>query len=139
MNFHIPDRSGIQYRQPATVAEAVKILAENKGRAAIMGGGTDLMIDLRSGEFKGDLLVDVTGIAELQGIREENGRVVIGAGVTIEELRQSPIVKDKLPALAAAADKFAGLQIRNRGTIGGNVGHAAPCGDTHPPSILYDG
>ncbi len=139
MNFHLPDRSGIAYHQPKTVAEAVKILAENKGRAAIIAGGTDLMIDIRAGEFKGGALVDVKGIAELSGIREEGGRIVIGAGVAIEELRQSALIKEKLPALALAADKFAGLQIRNQGTIGGNVGHAAPCGDTHPPIILYEG
>ncbi|MDL2259711.1 FAD binding domain-containing protein [Deltaproteobacteria bacterium OttesenSCG-928-K17] len=109
------------------------------GKAALIAGGTDLMIDIRDGKFKGEALVDVKGIAEMRELKEDGGRISIGAAVSIEELRQSELVRKKLPALAKAADKFAGLQIRNQGTIGGNVGHAAPCGDTHPPIILYDG
>ena len=140
MNFHIPQRDHIQYHRPANVEDAVKCLQEaQEGRAAIIAGGTDLMIDIRSGEFKGDCLVDVKGITEMQSLKEEDGRISIGAAVSIEELRQSKLINEKLPALACAANKFAGLQVRNQGTIGGNVGHAAPCGDTHPPIILYDG
>ena len=131
-------REHIEYLRPATVDEAVRALAEMEG-AAVIAGGTDMMIDLREGKFKGSRLVDVTTIAEMRGLEDHGEHISIGAGVKIEELRQSALVKEKLPALALAADKFAGLQVRNQGTIGGNVGHAAPCGDTHPPLILYDG
>lgn len=131
-------REHIEYHRPLTVAEAVESMAGSEG-AAIIAGGTDMMIDLREGKFKGSRLVDVTNIAEMRELKDNGDHISIGATVKIEDLRQSPLVKEKLPALAQAADKFAGLQVRNQGTIGGNVGHAAPCGDTHPPLILYDG
>lgn len=138
MNFHEPDRSGIDYVRPDGVDAAVAAMARDGAKA--VAGGTDLMVDIRSGGFSGGTLVDLTGIPELRGIREEaDGRVSIGAAVTIEEIRQSPLIREKLPALAKATHKFASLQIRNMATLGGNVGHAAPCGDTHPPIILYDG
>ncbi|MDL2226095.1 FAD binding domain-containing protein [Deltaproteobacteria bacterium OttesenSCG-928-M10] len=133
------NRDHIKYHRPKTVAEAVETLGRSPETTGIMAGGTDLMIDLRDGKFKGDCLVDVTAIEGFGHLREEDGHISIGAGVKIEELRQSELVKTRLPALARAADKFAGLQVRNQATIGGNVGHAAPCGDTHPPLILYGG
>ncbi|UQZ88997.1 hypothetical protein C4J81_07220 [Deltaproteobacteria bacterium Smac51] len=129
-------REHIEYFRPTTVDEAVAALTDEAG---IIAGGTDMMIDLRSGSFKGSRLVDVTGIEELRVLKEEGDTVIVGAGVKIEELRSNELVRTKLPALAQAANKFAGLQVRNQATIGGNVGHAAPCGDTHPPLILYDG
>ncbi len=127
----------IEYLRPAAVTEAVEALSHNG--SAVMAGGTDLMISLRGGGFTGDRLVDVTGIDEMRRLASENEKISIGAAVKIEELRQSPLVREMLPALARAADVFAGQQVRNMATIGGNVGHAAPCGDTHPPLILYGG
>lgn len=137
MNFYQPDRSGIDYCRPANLADAVAALS--KEGAEIVAGGTDIMIDIRAGWFKGNSLVDVKSIEELRGIHEENDRIVIGSGTTIEEIRQSPLVREKLPVLAKSTERFASLQIRNQATIGGNVGHAAPCGDTHPALIMYDG
>lgn len=130
-------RSHIEYHRPTTVDQALAALATPG--AGIIAGGTDFMIDLRNGEFHGPRLVDVTGIEEMQELREEDDLISIGAAVKIEALRQSHLVAAKVPALGRACDKFAGLQVRNMATIGGNVGHAAPCGDTHPPLILYDG
>lgn len=127
----------LEYLRPADVTEALAGLS--RPGAAVVAGGTDLMISVRDGSFSGDRLVDVTGVAEMRGLTPEDDRISLGAIVKIEELRQSPLVREKLPALARAAEVFAGLQIRNMATIGGNVGHAAPCGDTHPPLILYDG
>lgn len=127
----------IEYFRPAAVAEAVEAL--RREGAAVVAGGTDLMISLREGAFTGDRLVDVTGIEEMRRLAPEGDFISIGAAVKIEELRRNPLTREKLPALALAADVFAGQQVRNMATIGGNVGHAAPCGDTHPPLILYDG
>lgn len=131
-------RENLEYIRPKTVAEATQALAEAKGRSAIINGGTDMMIDLRSGKFKGDRLVDISGLADLKVLKEEGGQVIVGAGVTIEELRQSDLIKTKLPALALCAEKFAGQQVRNQGTIGGNVAHASPSGDTQPPLVIYE-
>jgi CO/xanthine dehydrogenase FAD-binding subunit len=132
-------REHIRYLRPATVDEAVKFLSENAGRAAVINGGTDMMIDVRSGKFTGDCLVDVSGIPELREIREEGDAVSIGAGVTIEKMAASSLLREKLPAMAQAGINFAGRQIRNSATIGGNVAHASPSGDTQPSLVLYDG
>jgi carbon-monoxide dehydrogenase medium subunit/xanthine dehydrogenase FAD-binding subunit len=130
-------RADLEYHRPRTVDEALSYLARPGAR--IIAGGTDLMIDIKSGHFKGKSLVDVSGIEKMSRLRAEDGLISIGAAVKIEEIRKSALVAEKIPALALACDKFAGHQIRNQATIGGNVGHAAPCGDTHPPLILYDG
>lgn len=130
-------RDHIEYHRSTTVEAALESLASPG--AEIIAGGTDFMIDLRTGKFTSSRLVDVTGIEEMRRLEEIGGLVSIGAAVRIEELRQSELIVRQAPALGLACDKFAGLQVRNMGTIGGNVGHAAPCGDTHPPLILYEG
>ena len=132
-------RENIRYFVPATVQEAVKLLAENAGKAAVISGGTDIMIDVRSGKFTGDCLVDVSRIPELKEIKRDGDAISIGAAVTIEQLAKSPLLQAELPAMAQAGINFAGRQIRNTGTIGGNVAHASPSGDTQPSLVLYEG
>lgn len=132
-------RENIRYFRPSTVEEAVKILAENAGKSAVIAGGTDIMIDVRSGKFTGDCLVDISGIAGLKEIRKDGDAISVGACVTIEQLAHSPLLLDKLPALAQSGINFAGRQIRNSATIGGNVAHASPSGDTQPSLVLYEG
>jgi CO/xanthine dehydrogenase FAD-binding subunit len=131
--------NSINYFLPASVADAVDILVSEKGSVPL-AGGTDLMVELNTGEFKGSALVDLGKIRELKELKidgTDGADISIGSMVTIEELRSTDLVRCLLPALAKAADNFAGQQIRNQATIGGNVAHAAPCGDTHPPLILY--
>ncbi|MDR1044437.1 MAG: FAD binding domain-containing protein [Candidatus Adiutrix sp.] len=131
-------REHIRYYRPQSVAEAVALLREHSGKSAIINGGTDVLIDVRSGKFTGDCLVDISRIQEIKGVREHDGAIIVGAGVTIEELATSRILQEKLPALALTGINFAGRQIRNVATIGGNVAHASPSGDTQTGLTVYD-
>jgi CO/xanthine dehydrogenase FAD-binding subunit len=129
-------RSSLTYHRPESLDEALDLLGSGQN-LKIVGGGTDLMIDLRADQLKASGLVDVTVLSELHEISAQGQEVVIGAAVTIEELGRSAFIRSKLPVISKAAEVFGGLQIRNQATIGGNVGHASPSGDMLPPLLLY--
>jgi CO/xanthine dehydrogenase FAD-binding subunit len=80
----------------------------------------------------------VSRLDELKKIETRNGRLSIGAAVTISELLKSDTIAEAAPALQIAAAKFASRQVRNVATIGGNVAHCSPCGDTIPPLLIHD-
>jgi len=125
------------YEVPTTIADATEILA--RGDATILAGGTDLMVQGESGRVQYQpTLINVRRIAEMQGVMQEDGYVHIGALVTITELERNPIVKEQLPLLVRAADVFASPQIRNAGTMGGNICNASPAGDTLVPLIVLN-
>ena len=128
----------VEYIRPPDVAGALDFLRDYSGDTTILAGGTDVMIDLRSGVLKTRYLLDVSRLTELREIKLENGALIIGAGVTITEIGQSEIIGRHAPALQVAAGKFAGRQVRNIATIGGNVAHCSPCGDTIPPLLIHD-
>ena len=130
--------SGIeQYRVPRSLAEAVDIL--RAGKVTVLAGGTDLMVQLRSGKLRaGPVLMNIRHLPELQGIGEAEGVVRIGALVTISELLASPLVRARLGLLWQACDHFASDQIRNAGTLGGNICNASPAGDTLVPLLALD-
>lgn len=106
-----------------SVAGAVEGLRKHSGKAKILAGGTDLIGGLRGGIYlePPEALVNLKRIPELHHISEEKGTVMIGATVTLTEIEESAIIKDKLPLLAKAASKTASRLLRNSGTIGGNV------------------
>jgi 4-hydroxybenzoyl-CoA reductase beta subunit len=111
----------LEYRRPATLAEALSLLQADGGPAAILGGGTDLVARLKLGILSPKVVVDVTGIPGLRYIREENGALAIGAATTLRAVATSPEVACVFPALAKAAQSVASFQIRSVGTLGGNV------------------
>jgi len=117
------------YVFPATVSEAVTVLSTNRGKARIIAGGTDLILELQDGKNTCDVLVDLTQIAELKNITEENGFIRIGASVTHAQAAKSELVLRHAPALAQACRKVGSLQIRNMGTIIGNVVTGNPAAD----------
>jgi carbon-monoxide dehydrogenase medium subunit len=117
------------YVFPATVSEAVTVLSTNRGKARIIAGGTDLMLELQDGKNTCDVLVDLTQIAELKNITEENGFIRIGASVTHAQAAKSELVLKHAPALAQACRKVGSLQIRNMGTIIGNIVTGNPAAD----------
>ena len=117
------------YVFPATVSEAVTVLSTNRGKARIIAGGTDLMLELQDGKNTCDVLVDLTQIAELKNITEENGFIRIGASVTHAQASKSELVLKHAPALAQACRKVGSLQIRNMGTIIGNIVTGNPAAD----------
>jgi len=130
--------SDIEYYRPHDLDEAVTFLARNGATTRILAGGTDLMIDRRAGTLNTDCLCDVSRLVELKRIEIIDDRLEIGAGVTMNEIVHSETIARFAPALKIAASQFAGNQIRNVATLGGNVAHCSPCGDTVPPLLIHD-
>jgi CO/xanthine dehydrogenase FAD-binding subunit len=128
----------VDYIRPQDLGEALDFINDYAPDATILAGGTDVMIDMRSGVLKSRYLLDVSRLPELRDIKFDNGELTIGAGVTITEIDQSETIGRYAPALQKAADRFAGRQVRNIATIGGNVAHCSPCGDTIPPLLIHD-
>ncbi|HOW96427.1 MAG TPA: FAD binding domain-containing protein [Kiritimatiellia bacterium] len=130
----------IEIRFPGSLAEALAWQADEKTRGRPLAGGTDLMVQWESGVAAiPERAVSLWGLKELKGIRETPRGIEIGAMTTHTELRSSPLVREKLPALAAAAATVGGRQIQNRGTIAGNVANASPAGDLAPTLLITDG
>ena len=128
----------VEYIRPEGLTAALNFLNDCSPDTTILAGGTDVMIDMRAGVLKSRFLLDVSRLPELRTIKFDNGELTIGAGVTITEIGQSEIIGRHAPALQKAADKFASRQVRNIATIGGNVAHCSPCGDTIPPLLIHD-
>jgi CO/xanthine dehydrogenase FAD-binding subunit len=128
----------VDYIRPQNLGKALGFLEEYGPDTTILAGGTDVMIDMRAGVLKSRYLLDVSRLPELRAIKFDNGELNIGAGVTITEIGQSEIIERHAPVLQKAADKFASRQVRNIATIGGNVAHCSPCGDTIPPLLIHD-
>ena len=124
------------YVAPTSLEQAVEQLQE-LGEVTILAGGTDLMPQARAGRVKfRRTLMNIRRIPELRDISREDGEIRIGALVTISEMMAHPLVREHLPLLAQAGDHFASAQIRNAGTIGGNICNASPAGDTLVPLMV---
>ena len=126
------------YKTPETLVEACDLLWAYGGRAKIIAGGTDLVIGLRNGDHQPQCLIDITKIEELRRIGERDGTVSIGAAVTHSEIVSSPLIKKYGNVLSDAASEIGSPQIRNLGTIGGNIVNASPAADTLPPLMVLD-
>lgn len=112
-------------------------LSRMTGEGKILGGGTDLIIKLRMGLVKPDCLCYLGYVKELKEIRREGEDLSIGAYATMTEIEKNEAVRRDYPALMDAAADVGSLQIRNNGTIGGNIGNASPAGDLLPVLYLY--
>jgi len=110
-----------QYHRPRTVAEAATLLAAHPGRARLIAGGTDLMPNMKHGLATPQHLIALKQIEELHGIVERDGELVIGAAETLTAVSRHDVVRRRFPSLALAAGSVAGPQLRNMGTIGGNI------------------
>lgn len=119
-----------EYLFPRSVEEAIELLERYGGDARIIAGGTDLVLQLKRGEVKAKVLVDITRIPEIRGIREEDGYIWIGATTTHQEVAESPLIQAKAGLLARACRSIGSLQIRNVGTVGGNIVNAMPAADS---------
>jgi CO/xanthine dehydrogenase FAD-binding subunit len=119
---------------PRSLDEAIGLKAERPDAVPIEGG-TDVMVDLNFDRARPAALINLNEVAELKGWSRENGTLRLGAALTYAEAMQSPL-RDELPALAEASRTVGSPQIRNRGTIGGNLGTASPAGDAHPPLLI---
>lgn len=127
-----------KYRKAASVAEAVRLLAEDPFSIPI-AGGTDILVKLRKGHRQYANLVDIHGLAELKSITlEEDGTLSVSAGATFTEVMESDLVRNHAPVLAEGASWVAGPQVRNVGTIGGNICNGSVCADSVPPLLVLD-
>ncbi|MGI9951042.1 FAD binding domain-containing protein [Moorellaceae bacterium AZ2] len=118
------------YYRPRTIDEALKILAAHNGEARIIAGGTDLVLDLKNKSKQARYLVDIRSIEGMGVIEEKGGKIYLGAGVTHSQAANSQLIREKATALAEAAAQVGSLQIRNVGTVVGNVVNAQPAADT---------
>jgi 4-hydroxybenzoyl-CoA reductase subunit beta len=110
-----------EYLKPRTVDEAVSHLGRLGKKAKILAGGTDLFIQMKKKRVSSRYIIDLMGIPELGQIEEENGEVRIGAGVSLSSLERSVLIKERFRSLWEAAQVIATPQLRNMGTIGGNL------------------
>src|ERR671914_590318 len=119
----------IAFHRPETLAQALEIKAEHPV-ALPLAGGTDLMVELNFRRRQPGAILDLTAVPELTGWAPEDGRLRVGAGVTYTRLIEE--LGDRLPGLAIASRTVGSPQIRNRGTVGGNLATASPAGDAPP-------
>jgi len=118
------------YFTPATVAEALDILRRYDGQARVVGGGTDLLVETRRGLHRPvEAMVDVTHIDGLNAITTEDNQIVIGCGVTHSQIVKDREIVQHGTCLSESCGVIGGPQVRNVGTLAGNVAHALPAGD----------
>lgn len=125
--------------RPDSVAEACRLGLEHGRAAAYLAGGTELLVDLRSGRKTVAHVIALMNLAELREIRCDGDTLHIGALATLNEIAESPAVLERYPALPEAIMKMAGVQIRNLGTMGGNFSCGVPCSDTPPITCAAGG
>jgi CO/xanthine dehydrogenase FAD-binding subunit len=129
--------TGIEYIRPLNLKQALDFLWENGEETKIIAGGTDVMVDLRSDGLDKKYLLDISRLDELKGIKLHDNELFVGAGVTLSEIYSSKILESNALVLKKSALNFASKQIRNIATIGGNVAHSSPCGDTVPALSVH--
>jgi len=130
--MYVPD---IELHEAATLEQASEALRRYAPSARLLAGGTDVLVDLKTGRIDCDHLVSINRIAALHNISEVQGQLRIGALATISELLCAPAVRSRFAPLLDAADKMAAAQIRNAATAGGNIAAAVPCADL-PPILI---
>src|SRR6202007_692244 len=116
-----------QLYQPTSVADAQKLLQQHESNTLVLAGGLDSMDWLKDRIRKPKAVVDLSGIDELRGIPETSDGVHIGAMTTLTEVAQNPVIRQKYGVLAQASEVVASPQIRNQGTVGGNVSQDTRC------------
>ncbi len=132
--------STLEVLRPRTLDEALEMLHESIAteRAIPLAGGTDLFVYLNAGTQAGRRFLDLSRVRELTGIREGDDGLRVGALATFTEIRTHPLVRRRLPMLAAAAAVVGALQIQNRATLAGNIANASPAGDSLPVLLAHD-
>jgi xanthine dehydrogenase YagS FAD-binding subunit len=119
--------SSFQYAKPASIEQVTSFLAKGKANVFLMAGGTDLLSEIKEGIIAPDVVVDLKAIPNLSYIKKEKDGVVIGAVTTVAELAENPIVQQDYPVLHQAARVIASPQLRNMGTVGGNLCQRPRC------------
>jgi carbon-monoxide dehydrogenase medium subunit len=125
----------LAYTAPTSVEEAVRALAGASGSAKVLSGGTDLLVQLRSGRLKADLIVDTKKIPGIAGIREEGGAFVIGAAASGAQIGENERLGEAWPGVVEAANLIGSTQIQGRASLAGNLCNASPAADSVPALV----
>lgn len=135
MRAYVP---GYQLKSPASLGEALEVLAREPGVWKPFAGGTDLMVLLEAGKLEHKRYLNIWNLKELCGIEVTDSHVTLGALTTYTHVQANPILKAEFPMLCQAASETGGLAIQNRGTVGGNIVNASPAADSPPALLAYD-
>lgn len=130
--------AAFDYQTPATLEEAVSLLAGDPDGAKVLAGGHSLIPAMKLRLAQPQLLVDIARIKSLAYIREEGNRILIGATTTHYQLESSELLKQICPLLPLCAASIGDVQVRNKGTIGGSIAHSDPAGDWPAAVIALD-
>ena len=125
----------MRYEAPKTLEQAIALLAGANGRARVLAGGTDLLIQLRSGRAEPELLVDIKAIDEMRAIAVEAGGCRIGAAATCMELIENAAFAQAWPGIVDGIKYIGSIQVKGRATMGGNLCNASPAADSVPSLI----
>ena len=135
MRGNIPD---YQLTTPATLADALAMLASEPGVWKPFAGGTDLMVLLESGNLRHRNYLNIWHLNELREIAFTDNYISLGALTTYTDVQAHPVLRSEFPMLCQAASETGGLAIQNRGTLGGNIINASPAADSPPALLAYD-
>ncbi|WP_259661137.1 FAD binding domain-containing protein [Zwartia hollandica] len=127
--------SEMRFEQPKTAEAASALLASTQGLAKVLSGGTDLLIHMRNGNIKPELVLDVKAIAEMNTIAVENGGYRFGAAVSCMQLLENEAFANTWPGVIDGANLVGSIQVRGRATVAGNLCNASPAADTVPAMI----
>lgn len=126
-----------KYLRVNSLEECLSALADYGSETAILAGGTDLMISLRNGARTPKLVMDISRLNETRLVEKDNDTIRIGATLTYSDLIAHPLVAGNFPALATAMNCVGSPQIRNIGTLGGNIANSSPAADSVPPMMVH--
>ena len=127
-----------EYHRATSLEDALAVLGHSDEPVRVIAGGTNVVTELQDAGRAPALLLDIAGLAELTGIREEDGKITLGALTSIHELASSELIRKKAPALCEAANAFADPTTRRHATVGGNLCNASPGADSAPPLLVCD-
>jgi len=128
-----------KYCVPETQEELFQLLRDGNPTTRVLAGGTDLFVAMKERGLAAQCLVDIKRVVELRGIESLNGGGLgIGATTTLHEIEMSKTVRNVCPVLSEAVGMIGSLQIRNRGTLGGNLSNASPAADSAPCLLVLD-
>lgn len=128
-----------EYLEARTLRQAISLAQRHGDNARIVAGSTDFLVRWRTGFWQPDYVINIQRVPGLSRVSysAQNG-LRLGALVTVQTLENHPVIRRRYPALAAAATSFAGVQVRNLATVGGNACNASPAGDTLPALLAFD-
>jgi CO/xanthine dehydrogenase FAD-binding subunit len=130
--------AGFRYLEPLNLTDALSLCSKSGEQAAILAGGTDLLVKIKRRLVQPDTLIGLGRVSELQQIQTDERGLRLGAGVTLSQAEHCPAIRRDYSALYEALHSMAAPAIRNMATIGGNLCNASPAADTAPPLLVFD-